>query len=558
MIQSDKSINKNGSYLLLSAVFCAAPFLTGVFREWQSALVSLLLAAVIAVRTAESRKLRLARTPLTYAAVLLPAAFAVSALWAADRGMALVGMIKFLPLPLFAAALTQYGPEKRDRLLDALPYCGAAMTAASLALCLVPSLRELVTVNGRLAGAFQYPNTFALYLLAGAAAALYGRKPSAMRASAALISAAGIVMSGSRAAILLMIAFLPAYVVSLKDKKTRLKAALIAAAGLAAAAAAVFIAGGDSVISRITTLSWRSSTVIGRLLYDVDALPVILKNPFGLGYLGYYFRQGGFQTGVYSVMHVHNDIFQLPLDVGWIPAALFGWAVVSSLKRADKRKRMLTAVILLHSAVDFDLQFVAVDLVLLTALTYDGEKSFDLSAKQTAAGCAAAGLLSLWLGSASLMYSLRAYDIAAGIYPGYTLAYLSKLGEDEGAAKNADAGRIAALNGSCAPAYRVLARSAFAEGDVTGMIKYAEKGISLSKYDLAGYLDYIDMLSIAADMFRRSGDAESEAFCRARLAGIPAALEEVKRSTSPLAWMITDRPELDLPPEYTEKINGNG
>ena len=41
------------------------------------------------------------------------------------------------------------------------------MTVLSGGLSLIPPLNGFFTVNSRLAGFFQYPNTFALYLLAG-------------------------------------------------------------------------------------------------------------------------------------------------------------------------------------------------------------------------------------------------------------------------------------------------------------------------------------------------------------------------------------------------------
>lgn len=54
-------------------------------------------------------------------------------------------------------------------------------------------------------------------------------------------------------------------------------------------------------LERFYVFSIKESTFVGRLLYYYDALPVIRKNPFGLGYMGYYYIQQSIQTGVYFV-----------------------------------------------------------------------------------------------------------------------------------------------------------------------------------------------------------------------------------------------------------------
>ena len=55
-------------------------------------------------------------------------------------------------------------------------------------------------------------------------------------------------------------------------------------------------------------------------------------------------------------------------------------------------------------------------------------------------------------------------------------------------------------------------------------------------------------------IFRQVGNKYSEDYCRARLASIPEMLDEVKETTSPLAWWITDQPELNLLEEYEIRL----
>ena len=74
-------------------------------------------------------------------------------------------------------------------------------------------------------------------------------------------------------------------------------------------------AGSAGILERFTNISFGASTFLGRILYVQDALPLILKHPFGLGYYGYYFIQQSVQTGVYTVVNAHNELIQILLDV---------------------------------------------------------------------------------------------------------------------------------------------------------------------------------------------------------------------------------------------------
>ena len=126
-------------------------------------------------------------------------------------------------------------------------------------------------------------------------------------------------------------------------------------------------------MGRFLTISTQSSSLNGRLLYYFDALPVVLKNPFGLGYYGYYFSQGSFQTGVYSVVSIHNDILQFLLDIGWVPTILFVVAIVISVfsKRISYTQRLLLIVLIGHSLFDFDLQFVSMMFIIILCMDFE-------------------------------------------------------------------------------------------------------------------------------------------------------------------------------------------
>ena len=133
--------------------------LFGGFYEFVSCIVSAVLGVYLLYILYKKKKLRLYwNGPLILSAVTA-AGYAVSVITAVDRGMALIGVIKFLPLVLFALAYMQLSEEERDELLFTVPLSGALIMGMSFLLCWIPAVREHLFMAGRLGGTFQYSNT---------------------------------------------------------------------------------------------------------------------------------------------------------------------------------------------------------------------------------------------------------------------------------------------------------------------------------------------------------------------------------------------------------------
>ena len=539
-------------FLLLSLVAA------GLYYEPAGCAASLFLTGYILWCVQKRGALLLPKTATLPAVTVIWLCYGLTALWGVDRGMAWLGFVKFMPLPLFALAAAQMDRTQRRELLRLLPVTGAVMVPATWALGQIPALGTYFLVGGRLAGTFQYPNTFALFLLLGVIV-LADRARWDVRRMLCLASLmAGIFLSGSRTTLALLLAAVIALGVMARERKTRLLlwgmlAALLAAAGLYAA-----LTGDLSTVGRYLTASAGASTFLGRLLYFRDALPVILRHPFGLGYMGYFYAQGGFQTGVYSVANIHNELLQLLLDVGWLPTALALFAVVKSLLPGQNSRlgRMLVLAICAHSLFDFDLQFVALGFVLLLAMDLEREETTPFRAEglMVTAGCAVV-CLSLYFGAASGLYYAHAYEAAATLYPGYTGAWLQLLPQAADAAEmDRLADRVLKQNRSAALAYDAKARAAYADGDIQAMIEYKQQAIALAKYALEEYLDYFDMLAVGVQLYEQAGDRASADYCRACLRSIPDMLARTLEDTSPLAWRIDDKPSLTLPEPYRQRL----
>lgn len=543
----------NVSSRWLGGILAVMPFLLGGFFEWTSCLLSILLLILLVRKLRQSKMLRVSLSLSGAAMAALPLCYLLTTLWAQDRGMALPGFFKFLPVGLFVLLFLQEEPEQRDAALEVLPWSGAVMTLLCLPLSYLPAMDGHLLVAGRQAGLFEYPNTYALFLLLGLIVLATGTQRRWYHLALAAVLLAGIFFSGSRAVFVLLVLTAIAIAIFVKERSVRLTTLILLPAGIVVAVAYVLVTGKADSIGRFLTTSLHSSTLLGRLLYAQDALPVILRHPFGLGYRSYTYMQGSFQTGVYSVQTVHSDFLQLMLDAGWVPALLIAAAVVRSLFRRDNtlRRRLLLAVICLHGLFDFSLQYLAILLIFTAALDYDNCREIKIKRADRRFLTVAAAILaigSLYFGAVAMLYYVGSYDKAAALDPYYTDALVAlTIRQEDTEAADEYAQRVLELNRYVAPAYRIRAMAAYSQGDMANMIQYQKSAIACAPYDKTLYTDYLQMLKNGAALYAQAGDTQSAAVCREQINAVPDMMEAALQNTSRLGLMIDDKPDLTLP-----------
>ena len=536
----------------LSLSVAASLFALGTFHEYLSAVLSAVLAALLLARFRKQGRVVFRPGLVSCILVGLPFLFLLTGFWAADRGMALMGFVKFLPVSLLTVLLSDREPE-RDGILQMLPLAGALQTVIAALLMQLPALRSFFSVSGRLAGFMQYPNTFALFLLLGALVILTKEKTGAADLVCLAVLVFGILYSGSRTTLVLTAVLAAAAVFTGKSKKTKW-AALICVGGLIAAAGIYAAVSGDvRAIGRFVSISLNESTFLGRLLYWKDGLRLALHHPFGLGYLGWQFLQFPNQTGVYRVQFIHNDFLQILLDLGVPGFGLFAAAFCASFfsRRSDRRRRLMLLAFGGHLMMDFDLQFVAMALLLAVLLYLPGkEKEWEITKRAAvAAPCAVLTLFSCWLGLSQGLYHFKRYR-AAMLYPGNTQALIARMQETEDAAAAAAlADRIVGKNRYVAAAWGVKAAAAFSSGDILTMDDCKRRQIQNAPYEIAAYDEYCYMLAVAFDLYGKQQDAEGMAFCRNRLLQVPEMLSALEKNTDPLAFRIDDKPSFELSEE---------
>lgn len=537
--------------LLTGCLFCI-----GTFHEYLSCAAAAAMLVWLIYKSAKNKQMRFCLN-ITSASVLCIALFyGLTAFWAVDGGMAVIGFMKFLPVPLYLLVLMQ--TENIDGIISRIPFTAAVMTAVSVVGMQIPAFEDFFSVSGRLAGLFEYPNTFALFALISELIALSRQKLRALDFAVIAVLLFGIMYSGSRTVFVLAVAANAVLIFSVKNRRVKLFAAAVF--GLLAVGAVIFAvaSGGDNAFGRFLTISLNESTFIGRLLYFKDALPLILKHPFGLGYMGYYYTQQSVQTGVYSVMYIHNDFLQLLLDVGWLPALLFAAAIIKSIFCGKKPlyKRVILAVAALHCCFDFDLQFIAVFMLLLLFTDYSTGKEYYLKKSESVGGISfLAAIVCVYFGISLALSHFGKYEAANSLYPFDTRTQTQLLINEKDTEKAGEiADGIISRNEYVPIAYTVKARQAYSAGDFKKVIEYKRQIFEKAPFAYEEYKEYCYMLITGITLYNRSGDTSSAQICLKELKSAAYSVHTAKDRLSNLGAKIKDQPETRLPDDIEEYL----
>ena len=201
--------------------FAIATVAVGGFYEEVSCILSVFLAVAIFLFAKKNKCITAKINAVFITSCVIVAGYLLSVLWAVDRGMALLGFVKYLPILLFIILISQKS-ETKENLLKTLPYLAFVLTVVTALLMQIPPLKTYFSVAGRFSGCFQYPNTFAIFLLISELL-LISKKNIKLRdliVSAVLL--AGDLYTGSRTVFILSVLSNTALMLLGNNKKIRL------------------------------------------------------------------------------------------------------------------------------------------------------------------------------------------------------------------------------------------------------------------------------------------------------------------------------------------------
>ena len=543
--RQEAALFSRGPERALTVFLTVSVFLFGLYPYWCALLSGAFLVLLLCFTVKKGQTIVF---PLSMPAVAICTAvlfYLLSVCWAVDRGMALLGFLKYLSVPLLIILSPTIGAD-RERLLRALAQAGGFSVPICLVLCAVPQLRGLLFPDGRFSGPFQYANAYGLFLLACIVILCVKKMPLKLDYVLCALSALGVFLTGSRSLLILAIAvFALLFFINWR-------VVLASASGVMAAVLLSLLFALIGALQRSIDISFTSGEWLTRLAYYQDGLRLVIERPFGLGHLGWWYIQPVVQTSVYDVRLIHNWFLQTALDIGVIPALFLVAAAVMLFfhKGHGLREKMLIALILGHGLIDFDLAYLPVVFILVLLLPTDHPVKLRVADKRLNMPlvlCSLMVAVLLWLSTASFLSFAGRDKAAAALYPIYTEAMEKTIiTEPDPDQAFFWADKILSRNQYVFDAYDVKAKIYADRGLWAEAVAMKQAFLSVSR--LQGH-DYDELLMYIHFAIQQSAAADDIDTCRdlADLAlDVPGTLKEVDDFLNPLAYRLKHQPTLTL------------
>lgn len=527
------------------------PMIFGLFYEFSAFLSGCILTLFLIYITYTKGKLKVGINLNIICVGVISFSYLLTVLFGIDKGMSFIGFLRIIPLMLFVVTLMQFSYEDKEKIINVIPKSAGVMVLVSGFSFFIKSLKDYFYMANRLGGFFQYPNTFALYLLIGIIILGYKSEYKKEDYINFTILFIGILLTGSRSIFIFTIVTLGILILRVKELRKKL---------LIGTYSIIIIGGGIAIITNnyqnvgiFLTISLNSSTLLGRLLYYKDGLKLLIQNPFGLGYMGYYYIQPQVQTGVYTTKFIHNDFIQIALDCGLVALIAILVLIASGIisKKISKRNKSIILVIALSSLLEFNFQFLIIFFVLLLCLDRGGLRIKEYSKKKNIK------LINSLLSILAIVFIYFFFvffaeyndedKVALEMYKWNTLSKVKvMMKETDMYEAEKMAANILSQNKYISEAYNIKALSSASKREYYDMVEYKKQAIKNNKYLIEEYDGYVELLRIAINHYSSIGQKENKDNFITYLKEIHNMLIELEDGTSNLAFKINDKPTFKL------------
>lgn len=343
------------------------PFLQGLYFYHEILLVAGLITVLLLATCFIQKGLFYEKGIILLFLVILFVFYGVSCFYAVDYGMAIIGALKIGTYFLFYLLYIQvYTDDLKEELIKAFIYSGVISSVLGIISFFIPELSGYFIQNGRLGDVFQYANTYALYCVVGIVLLIRQQEKSFFEIWLMIILVISAILTFSRS--MIIIGLIAVILGMLYERKQWIKHLMGIGTGCLVAATMIKVLGLDLISQRLAETSANASEWVIRMVYYKDAVNMILKYPFGTGYLGYSFIQRMYQTSsTYQVKFVHSNLLQYGLDIGIlgmiICIAFFIYLII--FNKTDFYLKMIIVMIALHGLIDFDFQFSVIIIMIL-------------------------------------------------------------------------------------------------------------------------------------------------------------------------------------------------
>ena len=544
---------ENIDILLIKIFFFITPFLFGLYYEFSSYFAQIFILVILLIKLLKQKKIKVYFNFASIALAIISVGYLFTCIYAVDKGMAILGFLKFTIPLTFGLLLMQYKQEEVKDMMNLIPISGVIMVIVSILFKYIPFFPNVFYLqNGRMMGFLQYANTFALLLLIGIIYIGYSKQPKWKIIIYNVVLLFGILISGCRTVQILTL--LNYIIMIIKQKELRMYFIALVIIAIAGTIGYVLITGNLNTVGRYLTTSTSSRSLQERLLYYKDAIPLILRHPFGLGYMGYSYIQPQIQTGIYQAAYVHNDFLQLALDIGIIPLVILIIAIIKSLisKNKELSFNLILLTIVLHMLIDFDLQFMIIFLILVMTLNIWDNEEYEFEANKIALIIVESILITIYLyfGFVTVFHYFEKDEIATKMYPIYTESNITiannyMQSEDINSA-NKIASNMQKTNKELGMIYNIKAYYYLINKNWNLMVQNKKKYLEVNKYNMKEYEDYVFCLSEAIEYYAQNDEMEKAMEYIKQVVEVPSIIEHVKSSTSSISYNLKDIPTFEL------------
>lgn len=190
---------------LIKIIIFMVSIFGGFFSLFSNVMLSIICLIGLIYKINKNRKIILPKDIKFYLLSVYIIAFIVTSFYAVDKGMAVIGFIKNLSIILFTILFLQYEYKDDDvvYILNVIPMSGTVSVIISFLSMIFKS--DLYFFNDRLQGLFEYANSYGLFLVVALVVQLFQEKKGVRAHICTGILITGIIMTNSRAIIILMV-----------------------------------------------------------------------------------------------------------------------------------------------------------------------------------------------------------------------------------------------------------------------------------------------------------------------------------------------------------------
>lgn len=553
---SDRKIEKSrgDSLSILNVLMIIAPFFIGLAPDTWAVIAGSVVALLLIITVLTNRKFTIDLDPSLLCLVILTIAAFVTVFSGISSGDSFIGTARYLSILLWALLTLQMSAQKRQDALLCIPSVTLLMLIISAIVFFFPDLRYFVTNgNNRLAGFFQYSNTFSLFLLIGFV--IYLEKLASedtyiKQIIYALVFLVGILWTGSRLTLGMTAVFLIFSFVKNKDMR---KYYLVLLASIIIILILLLVLAGISGNPFYRMINVSGSTFYGRLIYYQDALKIIAKHPLGLGYKGYWIVQPALQSAPYATLYVHNGYLQCMLDLGWIAGITLIVFMGRLIMKTDHSERILMVMTAVHIFFDFDLAYQYIWWIIVLLIPWNKqEKNIHPTCSIAVAGIFLAS--SILLIPASYTSMAGQYAKCYQILPtSLSNEILLMADEDDTDIQVSLARDVLSRYPECGIAYDALAKADEEKIDYLQMLSNKRQALLLQKYNEEEYEEYLQMLEEAVRYYEKTGNTKNKEKSLSYLQEFPSIILKAESDLNILNRYTVDHMDFAIA-EKTENV----